>query len=79
MKWLLILLLIVFVMLGGFLLSPSPIDSRAWQAVRDSPADKSRIRTAHSCRVTYLLAIILSRFLTNIHSMNTHSTNTQLM
>jgi sugar lactone lactonase YvrE len=31
MKWLLLLLLITFVLLGGFLLSPSPIDSQAWQ------------------------------------------------
>ena len=31
MKWLLILLLIVFVLLGSFLLSPSPIDSHGWQ------------------------------------------------
>lgn len=31
MKWLLILFLIIFVVLGGFLLSPSPIDSQGWQ------------------------------------------------
>lgn len=31
MKWLLILLLIVFLLLGSFLLSPSPIDSHGWQ------------------------------------------------
>ncbi|MFL1407616.1 SMP-30/gluconolactonase/LRE family protein [Marinobacter sp. M1N3S26] len=31
MKWLLILLLITFVVLGGFLLSPSPIESQGWQ------------------------------------------------
>lgn len=31
MKWLLILLLILFIVLGGFLLSPSPIESEAWQ------------------------------------------------
>lgn len=32
MRWLLILLLIVFLLLGSFLLSPSPIDSLAWRA-----------------------------------------------
>ncbi len=32
MKWLLVALLVMFLALGGFLLSPSPIDSQAWQA-----------------------------------------------
>ncbi|PSF10470.1 SMP-30/gluconolactonase/LRE family protein [Marinobacter halophilus] len=32
MKWLLIGLLVVFLLLGSFLLTPSPIDSKAWQA-----------------------------------------------
>lgn len=31
MKWLLILLLILFLLLGGFLLSPSPIESVVWE------------------------------------------------
>lgn len=30
MKWLMIGLLLVFLLLGGFLLSPSPVDSQAW-------------------------------------------------
>lgn len=32
MKWFLGVLLIVFILLGSFLLSPSPIDSKAWDA-----------------------------------------------
>ncbi|MGC8120037.1 SMP-30/gluconolactonase/LRE family protein [Marinobacter sp. VGCF2001] len=32
MKWLLVSLLVIFVLLGSFLLTPSPIDSKAWQA-----------------------------------------------
>ncbi|HCW89319.1 MAG TPA: gluconolactonase [Marinobacter sp.] len=32
MKWLLVALLVIFLALGTFLLSPSPIDSRGWQA-----------------------------------------------
>ena len=32
MKWLLIGLLAVFLLLGSFLLTPSPVDSKAWQA-----------------------------------------------
>ncbi|WP_370229674.1 SMP-30/gluconolactonase/LRE family protein [Marinobacter nauticus] len=32
MKWLLVGLLFVFFLLGSFLLTPSPIDSKAWQA-----------------------------------------------
>ncbi|MGM0569776.1 SMP-30/gluconolactonase/LRE family protein [Marinobacter sp.] len=49
MKWLLILLLIVFVLLGGFLLSPSPVDSQSWQppsapAMRGPLAPNERLR-----------------------------------
>ncbi|MCW9011803.1 SMP-30/gluconolactonase/LRE family protein, partial [Marinobacter sp.] len=32
MKWLLVGLLVVFLLLGSFLLTPSPIDSKAWDA-----------------------------------------------
>lgn len=34
MKWISGVLLLLFLVLGGFLLSPSPIDSKAWQAPR---------------------------------------------
>lgn len=30
MKWLMLGLLVIFLLLGGFLLSPSPVDSKAW-------------------------------------------------
>lgn len=55
MKWLLILLLIVFVMLGGFLLSPSPIDSRAWQAP-SAPAMQGPLAPNERLRLSDLLA-----------------------
>lgn len=32
MKWLLIGLLVIFLLLGSFLLTPSPVDSKAWEA-----------------------------------------------
>lgn len=32
MKWLLVGLLVIFLLLGSFLLTPSPVDSRAWDA-----------------------------------------------
>lgn len=39
MKWLFAALLLIFLVLGGFLLSPSPIDSRAWQAPKPPAMD----------------------------------------
>ena len=37
MKWLLIALLALFLLFGGFLLTPSPVDSKAWQAPKPPP------------------------------------------
>jgi len=37
MKWLLGVLLVVFLIMGGFLLSPSPIDSQSWKAPKPQP------------------------------------------
>ncbi len=37
MRWLLIALLVVFLLLGGFLLTPSPIDSQAWHPPEPPP------------------------------------------
>jgi sugar lactone lactonase YvrE len=39
MKWFLGILLVVFVLVGGFLLAESPIDSAAWQAPEPEPMD----------------------------------------
>ncbi|MCK7544534.1 SMP-30/gluconolactonase/LRE family protein [Marinobacter bryozoorum] len=55
MKWLLILLLIVFVVLGGFLLSPSPIDSRVWQAP-SAPSMQGPLAPNERLRLSDLLA-----------------------
>lgn len=51
MKWLLGLLLIGFLLLGSFLLSPSPVDSKAWDAPAPPPltgklAPNERLRLA---------------------------------
>ena len=51
MKWLLGALLIGFLVLGGFLLSPSPINSQAWNAPSPQPltgklAPNERLRLA---------------------------------
>lgn len=55
MKWLLILLLIVFILLGGFLLSPSPIDSQAWQPP-SAPAMQGPLSPNERLRLSDLLA-----------------------
>lgn len=34
MKWLMVGLLVVFLLLGSFLLTPSPVDSKAWNPHR---------------------------------------------
>lgn len=51
MRWLLASLLLLFVVLGGFLLSPSPVDSKAWQAppppaLTDALAPNQKLRLA---------------------------------
>lgn len=51
MKWLLIGLLVVFLLLGSFLLTPSPIDSKAWEPPSPPPltgilAPNERLRLA---------------------------------
>lgn len=51
MKWLLIGLLVMFLLLGSFLLTPSPIDSKAWQPPSPPPltgtlAPNERLRLA---------------------------------
>lgn len=55
MKWLLGLLLIVFVLLGGFLLSPSPVDSKAWKAPAP-PAMTGKLAPNELLRLSDLLA-----------------------
>lgn len=55
MKWLLILLLIVFVLLGSFLLSPSPIDSHGWQPP-SPPAMTGALSPNERLRLSDLLA-----------------------
>lgn len=55
MKWLLILLLTVFVLLGSFLLSPSPIDSQAWRAP-SAPALHGPLAPNERLRLSDLLA-----------------------
>ncbi|MBC7184983.1 MAG: SMP-30/gluconolactonase/LRE family protein [Marinobacter sp.] len=51
MKWLMVGLLVVFLLLGSFLLTPSPIDSKAWQPPAPPPltgllAPNERLRLA---------------------------------
>lgn len=55
MKWLLGLLLVGFVLLGGFLLSPSPVDSKAWEAP-SPPAMTGKLAPNELLRLSDLLA-----------------------
>ncbi|MFL1466554.1 SMP-30/gluconolactonase/LRE family protein [Marinobacter sp. HN1S83] len=55
MKWLLGLLLVGFVLLGGFLLSPSPVDSKAWKAP-SPPAMTGKLAPNELLRLSDLLA-----------------------
>ena len=55
MKWLLGLLLIGFVLLGSFLLSPSPVDSTAWDAP-PPPALTGKLAPNERLRLADLLA-----------------------
>ena len=55
MKWLLIGLLAVFLLLGSFLLTPSPVDSKAWQAPAP-PAMNGILAANERLRLADLLA-----------------------
>lgn len=55
MKWFLGVLLVVFVLLGSFLLSPSPVDSRAWQPP-PPPAMTGKLAPNERLRLADLLA-----------------------
>lgn len=55
MKWLFGLLVIVFLLLGGFLLSPSPVDSKAWEAP-PAPALTGKLSPNERLRSADLLA-----------------------
>ncbi|MEX2474669.1 SMP-30/gluconolactonase/LRE family protein [Marinobacter sp.] len=55
MKWLLGLLLIGFLLLGSFLLSPSPVDSKAWEAP-SPPALTGKLAPNERLRLSDLLA-----------------------
>jgi hypothetical protein len=51
MKWLMVGLLVVFLLLGSFLLTPSPVDSKAWNPPSPPPltgevAPNERLRLA---------------------------------
>ncbi|WP_166269667.1 SMP-30/gluconolactonase/LRE family protein [Marinobacter caseinilyticus] len=55
MKWLLGSALVLFVLLGGFLLSPSPVDSKAWDAPAP-PAMRGALAPNQRLRLSDLLA-----------------------
>ncbi|MBB5320859.1 sugar lactone lactonase YvrE [Marinobacter oulmenensis] len=55
MKWFLMALLVVFVLLGGFLLTPSPIDSKAWKTPAP-PAMTGTLAPNERLRLSELLA-----------------------